>query len=76
VEAASSWPEVPNAVVVTWTTGLFALGEMVAIAAVLLAIGLRNPRVMLQHYPKDVQAAVPPRQNRSAERRSGGASRY
>lgn len=38
-----------------------------ALSAVLLAIGLRNPRVMLQDYPKDVQAAVPPKT--AAERR-------
>lgn len=50
-----------------WTTVAFAAGGIVALTAVLLGIGLRNPRVMLQDYPKDVQAAVPPKT--AAERR-------
>jgi hypothetical protein len=44
-----------------WTTVWFAAGCIVAVSAVLVMIGLRNPRVMLQDYPKDVQAAVPPK---------------
>ena len=43
------------------STAVFALVGMAAISALLLAIGVRNPRVMLQDYPKDVQAAVPPK---------------
>src|SRR2546423_8980201 len=31
------------------------------LSAVLLIMGLVNPRLMLQDYPKDVQAAVPPK---------------
>lgn len=50
-----------------WTTVGFAAGGIVALSAVLLGIGLRNPRLMLQDYPKDVQAAVPPKT--AAERR-------
>ena len=46
---------------VPWTTVALALGGIVALPAVLLGIGLRNPRLMLQDYPKDVQAAVPPK---------------
>ena len=50
-----------------WTTVWFAVACIVAVSAALAAIGLRNPRVMLQDYPKDVQAAVPPKT--PAERR-------
>jgi len=52
---------------VPWTTGAFAAGEIVALSAVLLAMGLRNPRLLLQDYPGDVRAAVPPKT--AAERR-------
>jgi hypothetical protein len=52
---------VPGAPVIPPSTAVFALVAMVAISALLVAIGLRNPRVMLQDYPKDVQAAVPPK---------------
>src|SRR5438552_18458767 len=31
------------------------------LSAVLLIMGLVNPRLMLQDYPKDIQAAVPPK---------------
>lgn len=50
-----------------WTTAAFTLAGIVALSAILLGIGLRNPRLMLQDYPKDVQAAVPPKTD--AERR-------
>jgi len=53
--------------VVPWSTGALAIGGIVVLSGVLLAIGVRNPRVMLQDYPKDVQAAVPPKT--AAERR-------
>jgi hypothetical protein len=52
---------------VPWTTAALALGGIVALSTVLLGIGLRNPRLMLQDYPRDVQAAVPPKT--AAERR-------
>jgi len=52
---------------VPWTTIAFVLGGIVVLSAVLLAMGLRNPRLMLQDYPDDVRAAVPPKT--AAERR-------
>ncbi len=54
-------------VVVPWTTGLFAVVGIVAFVAAATAIGLRNPRIFLHDYPKDVRAAVPPKTD--AERR-------
>lgn len=39
----------------------YALMLSVLFSAVLLAMGLVNPRLMLQDYPKDIQAAVPPK---------------
>jgi hypothetical protein len=54
-------------VILPWTKAVVAVGGIVCLSAVLLAIGLRNPRVMLQDYPSDVQAAVPPKT--AAERR-------
>ncbi len=54
-------------VIVPWTTLAFAVLTVVAVCLVLVAIGFRNPRVMLQDFPKDVQAAVPPKT--PAERR-------
>jgi hypothetical protein len=48
-------------VLVPWTTVALALGGAAALSAVLLAMALRNPRLMLQDYPKDVQASVPPK---------------
>lgn len=53
--------------IVPWTTVAIAVATVAAISVVLVAIGLRNPRVMLQDFPKDVQAAVPPKT--PAERR-------
>lgn len=46
---------------IRWTTLVIAVADVIALSAVLLAIGLRNPRLMFQDYPKDVQAAVPPK---------------
>jgi len=40
---------------------LYGLVLTVLLLAMLLAIGLVNPRIMLQDYPKDIQAAVPPK---------------
>lgn len=40
---------------------LYGIPATVLISALLLAIGLSNPRVMLQDYPKDVQAVVEPK---------------
>jgi hypothetical protein len=46
---------------------VFAAFQIAAGSLFLLAIGLRNPRVMLQDFPEDVQRAVPPKT--PAERR-------
>lgn len=50
-----------------WTTVALATGGSIALSLILLAIGLRNPRLMLQDYPADVRAAVPAKT--AAERR-------
>jgi hypothetical protein len=50
-----------------WTTAAFAAGYIVVLSAVLLAMSLRNPRLMLRGYPDQVRAAVPPKT--AAERR-------
>jgi hypothetical protein len=52
---------------VPWTTVVLAFAGAAALSAVLFAMALRNPRLMLQDYPKDMQAAVPPKT--AAERR-------
>lgn len=51
----------------TWTPFAFALGLIASVSIFLFAIGLRNPRLMLQDYPEDVRRAVPPKT--PAERR-------
>lgn len=40
---------------------LYGLVLTALVCVVLFAIGLVNPRSMLQKYPKDIQAAVPPK---------------
>ena len=40
---------------------LYGLLLSVLFAAMILAMALVNPRFMLQDYPKDIQAAVPPK---------------
>ena len=40
---------------------IFGIAGSVLISAVLLGMIAVNPRLMLQDYPKDVQAAVPPK---------------
>ncbi len=39
----------------------WGLTASLALSLILLAMGLVNPRLMLQDYPKDIQAAVPPK---------------
>lgn len=51
----------------TATLFAFSAAMIVAGSIFLVAIGLRNPRVMLQDYPEDVRQAVPPKT--PAERR-------
>jgi hypothetical protein len=43
------------------TALLFGLPACVLLAAIILLMVSGNPRLMLQDYPKDVQAAVPPK---------------
>lgn len=43
------------------TSLLFALPACVLFAGIILLMVSGNPRLMLQDYPKDVQAAVPPK---------------
>ncbi len=40
---------------------LYGVPTSLLLSAVLLAMGWVNPRLMLQDYPKDIQAAVPPK---------------
>ena len=40
---------------------LYGLLLSVLFSAMILSMVLVNPRLMLQDYPKDVQAAVPPK---------------
>jgi hypothetical protein len=40
---------------------LYGIPACLLLSAVLLVMGLVNPRLMLQDYPKDIQAAVPPK---------------
>jgi hypothetical protein len=47
--------------VLSWTPFVFAAVLIASLSALLLAIGMRNPRVMLQDYPEDVRRAVPPK---------------
>jgi hypothetical protein len=54
-------------VTVAWTPFAFGLALIVSVSTFLFAIGLRNPRLMLQDYPEDVRRAVPPKT--PAERR-------
>jgi len=51
----------------SWATVLFALVGSAVLSALILAMVLRNPRLMLQDYPRDVRPAVPPKT--AAERR-------
>ena len=44
-----------------FTILLYGIPASVLASAVLFAMGLSNPRLMLQDYPKDVQAAVAPK---------------
>jgi len=41
------------------TTFIYGLLLSLELSAILLAMGRSNPRLMLQDYPKDIQAAVP-----------------
>lgn len=43
------------------TVLLYGIPASLLISAILVAMGLVNPRLMLQDYPKDIQAAVPPK---------------
>jgi hypothetical protein len=40
---------------------LYGILQFLVIAAMLFVMGRSNPRLMLQDYPKDIQAAVPPK---------------
>jgi hypothetical protein len=47
---------------------LYGLPCSLVLSALILAMALRNPRFLLQDYPRDIQAAVPPKTQ--AERRA------
>lgn len=40
---------------------VYGVAASLVLSLILLAMGLVNPRLMLQDYPKDIQAAVPPK---------------
>lgn len=40
---------------------IYGVPASLLIAGILLAMGWMNPRLMLQDYPKDIQAVVPPK---------------
>jgi hypothetical protein len=50
------------------TIVLYGVPYSLVLSAVILAMALRNPRFLLQDYPRDIQAAVPPKT--PAERRA------
>ena len=44
-----------------WLILVYGAAASLALSLILLAMGLVNPRLMLQDYPKDIQAAVLPK---------------
>ena len=45
---------------ILFTILIYGIPASLILSAIILAMGLLNPRLMLRSYPKDVQAVVPP----------------
>jgi hypothetical protein len=51
----------PHAMTVMFTVVLYGLPLSISLSVLILVMLVRNPRLLLHSYPKDVRAAVPPK---------------